>query len=94
MLWGYYTPGYTNNYTVYQAAGVYYDTNQIRPVRSYTTFDLTGSWRVRKDVRLNLAARNIFDAKPPFVVIDSLPYDTARYNVAGRTGSLELQFSF
>lgn len=94
MLWGYYTPGYTNNYTVYQAAGVYYDTNQIRSVRSYTTFDLTGSWRVRKDVRLNLAARNIFDAKPPFVVIDSLPYDTARYNVAGRTGSLELQFSF
>lgn len=93
-LWGYYTPSYINDYTVYQSAGTYNNTNQIRSVRSYTTFDLTGSWRVRKDVRMNLAARNIFDAKPPFVVINSLPYDTARYNVAGRTASIELQFSF
>jgi iron complex outermembrane receptor protein len=94
MLWGYYTPEYLNNYTVTRSGGNVNNTDQIRPVRSYTTFDLTGSWRVRKDVRMNLAARNIFDAKPPFAVIDSLPYDTARYNVAGRTASIELQFSF
>lgn len=93
-LWGYYTPSYINNYTVYMAGGVTNNLTQVRTVRSYATFDLTASWRVRNDLRLNVASRNIFDAPPPFVVIDSLPYDTARYNVAGRTASVELQFSF
>ncbi len=93
-LWAYYTPSYRNNYTVEMYGGVLANLDQVRPVRSLTTFDLTGSWQVRKFLRMNIAGRNIFDAKPPFALVDSRPYDTARYNVAGRTLSLEMQLSF
>jgi iron complex outermembrane receptor protein len=93
-LWGYYTPPYLNNYLIQQYAGYVSNTDEFRPVRSFTTFDLTASWQIRKHLRLNFAGRNIFAAAPPFVVIDSRPYDTARYNAAGRTFSFEIQKSF
>ncbi|GAB7551011.1 hypothetical protein NRB_05070 [Novosphingobium sp. 11B] len=93
-LWAYYTPAYVNNYLSNMYAGVVSNAEQDRPVRSFTTFDLTGTWQIAKSFRLNIAGRNIFAAKPPFVVIDSRPYDTARYNPAGRTFAIELQKSF
>ncbi|WP_448665095.1 TonB-dependent receptor plug domain-containing protein [Sphingomonas sp. CJ20] len=93
-LWAYYTPSYRNDYTVEMFGGVLNYLDQVRPVRSLTTFDLTGSWQIRDFLRLNVAGRNIFGAKPPFALVDSRPYDTARYNVAGRTLSVEMQVSF
>lgn len=93
-LWAYYTPPYVNNYNVSMYAGYLSGVQDIRPVGSLTTFDLTASWQIRKRLRLNFAGRNIFAAAPPFVVIDSRPYDTARYNAAGRTFSMEIQKSF
>jgi iron complex outermembrane receptor protein len=93
-LWAYYTPPYINDYVTSMYAGVVANSELVRKVGSYTTFDLTGSWQMTKTLRLNIAGRNIFAANPPFVVIDSRPYDTARYNAAGRTFSIELQKSF
>lgn len=93
-LWGYYTPPYNNDYLVAMYAGVVSNAQETRRVTSLTTFDLTGSWRVTPTLRLNFAGRNIFAARPPFAVVDGRPYDTARYNVAGRTFSFELQKSF
>ena len=55
---------------------------------------MTFAWQVANNTRLNVAGRNIFDAQPPFVVVYNLPYDAARYNAAGRTLSLELQYTF
>jgi iron complex outermembrane receptor protein len=58
------------------------------------TIDLTAAWRINNDIRLNVAGRNILDQDPPFVVVQGRPYDTARYNAAGRTFSIELQYAF
>ncbi len=94
QLWAYYTPSYLNDYDVYMAAGRVLDTSFYKPVDSMTTIDLTASWRVNNQLRMNFAGRNIFDTKPPFVVVGGRPYDTARYNAEGRTLSLELQYAF
>ena len=59
-----------------------------------TTIDLTASYQVTPELRVNFAGRNLFDKEPPLVVVGQLPYDSARYNVAGRTLSLELQYEF
>ncbi|GAW39648.1 Vitamin B12 transporter BtuB precursor [Brevundimonas sp. SH203] len=93
-LWAYYIPKYVNDYEIYRAAGVNIYENRVIPVDDMLTIDFTAGWRVSNDVRLNFAGRNILDQKPPFVVVEGRPYDTARYNAAGRTFSLELQYSF
>lgn len=94
QLWMYHTPSYINDYAVDFTGGIVNDPSLIKKVDSYTTFDLTASWRVNNRLRLNFAGRNIFDAKPPFVVVEDRPYDVARYNPAGRTLSLEAQVTF
>jgi iron complex outermembrane receptor protein len=94
MLWANYIPSYTNNYEVNQYSGVIANLERYKPVDASLTIDLTAAWRISNDVRLNFAGRNIFDADPPFVVVQGRPYDTGRYNAAGRTLSLELQYSF
>jgi iron complex outermembrane receptor protein len=93
-LWAYHTPNYVNDYVVDTFNGIEINPQLARPVRAYTTIDLTTSWRVNNAFRINFAGRNIFDAAPPFVVVGSRPYDVARYNPAGRTLSLEAQFTF
>ncbi|MCJ2185801.1 TonB-dependent receptor domain-containing protein [Novosphingobium beihaiensis] len=93
-LLGYYTPSYINDYEVITAAGVNITPENLKPVGSYTTFDLSASWRASNSLKFSFAGRNIFDAKPPFVVVGDVPYDTARYDVKGRTLYLEAQFSF
>ena len=93
-LWAYHTPNYVNDYVVDTFNGIESNPQLARPVRAYTTIDLTTSWRVNNAFRINFAGRNIFDAAPPFVVVGSRPYDVARYNPAGRTLSLEAQFTF
>ncbi|VFR21700.1 TonB-dependent receptor [plant metagenome] len=93
-LWANYTPGYINDYELFQVAGVVTNPDYAKPVGSYLTYDLTVSWQMRNDLRLNIAGRNLLDKDPRFVVVGGRPYDTARYNVAGRTLSLELQYDF
>ncbi|PPT77608.1 TonB-dependent receptor [Xanthomonas arboricola pv. populi] len=93
-LWAYYTPEYINDYIVDMYAGVVSNPSYAKTVDSYLTYDLSLSWQVRNDLRVNFVGRNILDETPPFVVVESRPYDTARYNAAGRTLSLELQYDF
>lgn len=94
QIWAYHTPSYINDYVVDTFGGIVSNPDYAKHVDSYTTFDLTASWRVNNKLRLNFAGRNIFDADPPFVVVDDRPYDVGRYNPAGRTLSLEAQVSF
>ncbi|WP_218946700.1 TonB-dependent receptor [Stenotrophomonas sp. SbOxS2] len=91
-LWANYTPTYTNDYVLTMYSGNVSNPEYAKPVESFTTYDLTLSWQLRNDLRLNFAGRNILDSTPPFVVIQNRPYDTARYNAAGRTLSLEVQY--
>ncbi|WP_269219367.1 TonB-dependent receptor domain-containing protein [Brevundimonas vesicularis] len=93
-LWAYYTPKYTNDYEVFRAAGNVTDERKFVPVDDMLILDLTAAWRVTNDIRISFAGRNILDQAPPFVVVQGRPYDTGRYNAAGRTLSLELQYSF
>ncbi len=93
-LWAYYTPEYTNDYDIFRAAGNVSDERKFVPVDDMLIIDLTAAWRINNDIRVNFAGRNILDEAPPFVVVQGRPYDTARYNAAGRTLSIELQYSF
>lgn len=93
-LWAYYTPSYINDYTVDMFGGVVSGAQRLKPVDSLLTIDLTAAWRINNTVRLNFAGRNIFDEAPPFVVVQGRPYDTGRWNAAGRTLSVELQYTF
>ncbi|MCD9005883.1 TonB-dependent receptor [Luteimonas sp. XNQY3] len=93
-LWAYYTPEYLNDYELDMYAGIIANPDYAKTVDSYLTWDLSLSWQMRDDLRLNFAGRNILDKAPPFVVVQTRPYDTARYNAAGRTLSLELQYEF
>jgi iron complex outermembrane receptor protein len=93
-LWAYYTPSYKNDYVTNLYAGIIDNPDYIKDVDSMLTIDLTAAWRINNDIRLNVAGRNILDQDPPFVVVQGRPYDTARYNAAGRTFSIELQYAF
>jgi len=93
-LWAYYTPRYSNDYALMMYGGRIDMPQYAKPVRSYTTYDLTLSMQVYGNLRLNVAGRNITDAAPPFAVVQNRPYDTARYDAAGRTLSVEMQYEF
>lgn len=92
-LWGYHTPSYVNDYLVDPRSGIV-NTQDAIPVGSYTTFDLTGSWTPAGRLRFNMAIRNLFDEKPPFVVVEARPYDAGRYDMAGRTAMLQVEYQF
>ncbi|MCP1338320.1 TonB-dependent receptor [Idiomarina sp. M1R2S28] len=93
-LLAYFTPEYINDYELNMYGGVIDVPENAKKVSSYTTIDLTMMYQLTDDLRVNFAGRNIFDKEPPFVVVQRRPYDTARYNVAGRTLALELQYEF
>ncbi len=93
-LWAYHTPSYLNDYDASINAGIRNVTPNLRKVDSYTTFDLTGSWNTNHKVRFNFAIRNLFNPKPPFALVQNRPYDTARYNAAGRTGMIQMEYNF
>ena len=93
-LWAHYTPSYINDNEVIRSAGSVTNPTLVKPVNSMTTFDLTLNYHLTPDLQVNFAGRNIFDKQPPLVVVERLPFDPARYNVAGRTLSLELQYEF
>lgn len=92
-LYVYHTPSYLNDYYSFYAAGVQQNPELIRRVKPLTTVDLSVSWVVSKQLNVQLAGRNIFKTAAPFTVVDSLPYDTARYNVEGRSLMLSARLS-
>ena len=93
-LWAYHIPSYTNDYELQTAGGVITNPDYSRTVDAFTTFDLTVSWRVNDAFKLDLAARDLFAVKPPLAVVQGRPYDTGRYNAAGRRVSLQASYSF
>jgi hypothetical protein len=85
-----YTSSYTNILTT-----------PAQPIASWTTVDLTGTYRVSEDAPeplrnwvITVAAKNVFDAAPPhvdFVISDyNAGFDTANANPLGRFVSIEL----
>jgi len=93
-LFVYHTPSYLNDYAGYYAAGTQQAPKLVTPVAPLTTVDASVSWVVNKRLNLQLVGRNIFKAAAPFTVVDSLPYDTARYNIEGRSVVLTARMSF
>ncbi|MDC8830233.1 TonB-dependent receptor domain-containing protein [Alteromonas gilva] len=93
-LWVYYLPNYINDNEAILSSGNVTNPEDVIEVSSMTTFDLTVNYQLTNDLRVNFSGRNIFDKTPPMVVVGSLPYDAARYNTAGRTLSMELQYEF
>ncbi len=90
----YHTPAYINDYWSDFAAGIQTNPELIRRVSPLTTVDLSVSWVATKNLNLQLAARNLFKAAPPFAVVATLPYDTARYNIEGRSAVLTARLTF
>ncbi|WP_312488558.1 TonB-dependent receptor domain-containing protein [Sphingomonas sp.] len=90
----YHTPSYLNDYFSDFAAGVQLNPDLITRVAPLTTVDLSVSWVVSKNLNLQLAGRNILKAQAPFTVVDYLPYDTARYNIEGRSVVLTARMTF
>ncbi|WP_447413003.1 hypothetical protein, partial [Clostridium perfringens] len=74
-----------NDYMSMYAAGVQLNPELITRVKPLTTVDLSVSWIVTNHLNVQFAGRNIFKAAAPFTVVDSLPYDTSRYNIEGRS---------
>ncbi|MEH3099110.1 TonB-dependent receptor domain-containing protein [Sphingomonas adhaesiva] len=90
----YHTPSYLNDYLSIYAGGVQLNPDLITRVAPLTTVDLSMSWIVSNGLTLQFAGRNILKARAPFTVVDTLPYDTARYDVQGRSLMFSTRFSF
>ena len=93
-LWVYHIPSYINDYELDTYAGTITNPNYSRQVDSFTTVDLTASWNINRNLRLDVAARDLLAVKPPLAVVQGRPYDTGRYNAAGRRVSVQLGYSF
>ncbi len=99
-LTGRYTPAYLNNYGVTFVQGVSMDADfdgtpdGSFPVKSLTTFDLSVAWNYSQAISINAGGRNIFDAAPPFALIDRRPFDASRYDIRGRVLYLEARLTF
>ena len=93
-LYVYHTPSYQNDYYSDYAAGVQVNPELIKRVDPLTTVDLSVSWVAKDWLNIQLSGRNIFKADAPFAVVGSLPYDTARYNVEGRSFMASARVTF
>ena len=89
-----FTPSYVNDFNVAPGAfGVV--TRRTFDVDSYTTFDLSGTYRVDSlDLRISAGVRNLFDADFPLSPIGSAPYDAARVDPRGRVFNIGVSKSF
>ena len=92
-----YTPSYENDRTgscravVGRCEGLY----RPRPtmtVDSYTTVDLTASYRFDNGIRLRGGGRNVLDADPPATPWGGLPYDLTRYDARGQRLFMEVNW--
>lgn len=90
----YHTPSYLNDYYSAYAAGVQLNPEWIKRIKPLTTVDLSVSWAATDWFNVQLAGRNILKAAAPLAIVDTLPYDTARYNVEGRSVMLSTRLTF
>ena len=92
-----YTPGYLNNHYSRHALGFTGIPGRIpeAQVSSWSTVDLSGSYRWDSSWRLRLGGRNIFDAGFP-LALNGLgrPYDSSRVNIRGRVWFAEISYEF
>ena len=95
-----YTPPYDNTYGLAFDQGEYQDSDndgvkdQPMPIRSLTTYDLTTRWQANDQLTFSAGGRNIFNAKPPFALIDRRPFDASRYDLRGRVLYAEARVTF
>ena len=75
-------------------------TNELLPARrvgSYSLWDLQGSWKVTKDLRVRIGIQNLFDKDPPFSNQNYYflaGYDPTYADPRGRTGYVSLSYAF
>ena len=84
-----YTPSYENDRTgtclvVVGRCERLYSARPSMTVDSYTTVDLTVSYRFENGLRLRGGGRNLFDADPPATPWGGRPYDLTRYDARGQ----------
>ena len=84
-----YTPSYLNDRTgtclvVVGRCERLYSARPSMTVDSYTTVDLTVSYRFENGLRLRGGGRNLFDADPPATPWGGRPYDLTRYDARGQ----------
>ncbi len=95
-----YIPAYDNTY------GVSYDEGKAEdadfdgvpdrpfPIHSLATYDLNVRWQPVRNLSASIGGRNIFNAKPPFALIDTRPFDASRYDIRGRVLYAEARLQF
>nr|WP_295080898.1 TonB-dependent receptor [uncultured Roseateles sp.] len=70
---------------------------EARSVSSYSLWDLSGSWRVNKDMKLRAGVQNLFNTQPPFSnqgYYFLATYDPTYTDPRGRTFYASLNYSF
>jgi iron complex outermembrane receptor protein len=95
-----YLPGYENTYDLLRQDGDFWDSDfdgakdQPMHIDSLTTYDFTTRWQATPKLTLSAGGRNIFNAKPPFALIDRRPFDASRYDLRGRILYGEARINF
>ena len=68
-----------------------------RTVKAYSLFDVSGSWKVDKSMRVRVGIQNLLDTQPPFSNQDQYflaTYDPTYTDPRGRTFYASLSYSF
>ncbi|MDN3543748.1 MAG: TonB-dependent receptor [Roseateles asaccharophilus] len=68
-----------------------------RTVKAYSLFDLSGSWKVDKSMRVRVGIQNLLDTQPPFSNQDQYflaTYDPTYTDPRGRTFYASISYSF
>lgn len=100
LLTGRYIPKHINDFQVFVADGEFQDLDFDGqgdlgfPVDDFLTFDLNLNYQFDNGMTLSAGGTNIFDAQPPFSLIDRRPYDGSRYDIRGRVFYVDLRFDF
>jgi iron complex outermembrane receptor protein len=87
----------TNNFnSKYKDANVAVASQYYRDISSYSTWALTGSVRVQKQVRITAGITNLFDKAPPVTnnTIYSYAYLSSAANPTGRAYNLRVTYEF
>jgi iron complex outermembrane receptor protein len=90
-----YSSSYTDQNTTYDPY-----TDKLLPanrVKSYSLWDLTGSWAITKQLKLRAGVLNLLDTDPPFsnqAYYFLAGYDPSYTDPRGRSGYVSLNYSF
>ncbi|MFL6708661.1 MAG: TonB-dependent receptor [Massilia sp.] len=90
-----YSSGYTDQNTTYDPAA-----NQLLPpnqVKSYSLWDLTGSWAITKQLKMRAGVLNLANTAPPFsnqAYFFLATYDPSYTDPRGRSAYLNVSYSF